>query len=163
MLGSLIAVNNPFPFSISGFTGLTTAQIISFFLDFVIFNAYVVLIVIAMVAFYMTSKPRHGVVRTAAIWHFVAVLWMLLAFIGTVWGAPAEKTFLTPTGLADLGIGQRAINEFISMGFAFIAVVCMAIGFAGASRQNRAIRERVLTEGVLADEMHAPALSSART
>ena len=94
MLGSLIAVNNPFPFSISGFTGLTTAQIISFFIVFVIFNAYVVLMVIALVAFYFTSKPRHGVVRTAAIWHFVAVLWMLMAFIGTVWGAPAEKTFL---------------------------------------------------------------------
>jgi hypothetical protein len=144
MLGSLIAVNNPFPFSISGFTGLTTAQIISFFLVFVIFNAYVVLIVIAMVALYFTSKPRHGVVRTAAIWHFVAVLLMLLAFIGTVWGAPAEKTFLGGTGLATLGIGQRAINEFISMGFAFIAVVCMAVGFARASSQNRAIREEVL-------------------
>ena len=39
MLGSLVAVNNPFPFSISGFTGLTTAQIISFFIVFVLFNA----------------------------------------------------------------------------------------------------------------------------
>jgi hypothetical protein len=144
MLGSLIAVTNPFPFSISGFGGLTTAQIISFFIVFVIFNAYVVLIVIAMVGFYFTSKPRHGVTRTAAIWHFIAVIWMLMAFIGTVWGAPAEKTFLGGTGLATLGIGQRAINEFISMGFAFIAVVCMAIGFARASRQNRAIREEVL-------------------
>jgi hypothetical protein len=144
MLGSLVAVNNPFPFSISGFTGLTTAQIISFFIVFVIFNAYVVLIVIAMVAFYYTSKPRNGVVRTAAFWHFVAVMWMLLAFIGTVWGAPAEKTFLGGTGLATLGIGQRAINEFISMAFAFIAVVCMAVGFARASSQNREIREQVL-------------------
>jgi hypothetical protein len=144
MLGSLIAVNNPFPFSISGFTGLTTAQIISFFVVFVIFNAYVVLMVIAMVAFYFTSKPRHGVIRTAAIWHFIAVIWMLMAFIGTVWGAPAEKTFLGGTGLANFGIGQRAINEFISMGFAFLAVVSMGIGFAGASRQNRAIREEVL-------------------
>ena len=156
MLGSLLAVNNPFPFSISGFTGLTTAQIISFFIVFVIFNAYVVLMVIALVAFYFTSKPRHGVVRTAAIWHFVAVLWMLMAFIGTVWGAPAEKTFLGGTGLATFGIGQRAINEFISMGFAFIAVVCMGVGFARGSRQNRAIREKVLTEGVLADDALAP-------
>jgi hypothetical protein len=144
MLGSLVAVNNPFPFSISGFNGLTTAQIISFLLVFVIFNAYVVLIVVAMVALYQTSKPRHGVVRTAAIWHFYAVIWMLMAFIGTVWGAPAEKTFLGGTGLATLGIGQRAINEFISMGFAVIAVVCMAIGFARASKQNRAIREEIL-------------------
>jgi hypothetical protein len=144
MLGSLIAVNNPFPFSISGFTGLTTAQIISFLIVFVIFNAYVVLTVIAMVGFYFTSKPRHGVVRTAAIWHFFAVVWMLAAFVGTVWGAPAEKTFLGGTGLGTLGIGQRAINEFISMGFAFIAVVFMAVGFARASSQNRAIREEVL-------------------
>jgi hypothetical protein len=144
MLGSLLAVNNPFPFSISGFTGLTTAQIISFFIVFVIFNGFVVLMVVAMVAFYFTSKPRHGVVRTAAIWHFIAVLWMLLAFIGTVWGAPAEKTFLGGTGLGTLGIGQRAINEFIAMGFAFIAVVCMAIGFVRGSAQNRAIREEVL-------------------
>ena len=83
MLASLVAINNPFPFSISGFTGLTTAQIISFFIVFVIFNAYVVLMVIAMVGFYFTSKPKHGKTRTAAIWHFYAVLWMLLAFIGT--------------------------------------------------------------------------------
>jgi hypothetical protein len=144
MLASLVAVTNPFPFSISGFTGLTTAQIISFFIAFVVFNAYVVLMVVAMVGFYFTSKPRHGRTRTAAIWHFYAVLWMLAAFVGTVWGAPAEKTFLNPVGLANLGIGQRAINEFISMGFALIAVICMAIGFAGAARQNRAIREEVL-------------------
>ncbi len=144
MLGSLVAVNNPFPFSISGFNGLTTAQIISFFIDFVLFNAYVVLIVIAMAGFYFTAKPRHGVVRTAAIWHFVAVLWMLMAFIGTVWAAPAEKTWLTLNSLSQLGISQRGINAFISMAFAFIAVVCMAAGFARASAQNRAIREEVL-------------------
>jgi hypothetical protein len=144
MLASLVAVTNPFPFSISGFTGLTPAQIISFLIVFVIFNAYVVLTVIALVGFYFTSKPRHGKTRTAAIWHFYAILWMLAAFVGTVWGAPAEKTFLTPTGLADLGIGQRAINEFISMGFALIAVICMAIGFAQAARQNRVMREEAL-------------------
>ena len=96
-----------------------------------------------MVAFYFTSKPRHGVVRTAAIWHFVAVLWMLMAFIGTVWAAPAEKTWLQLNALANLGISQRGINAFISMGFAFIAVLCMAVGFAQGSRQNRAIREEV--------------------
>jgi len=144
MLGSLIAVNNPFPFSISGFTGLTTAQIISFFIDFVLFNFYVVLMVIAMASFYFTSKPRHGVVRTAAIWHFFAVIWMLMAFIGTVWAAPAEKTWLVLGSLSQFGVSQRGINAFISMGFAFIAVVCMAIGYAQASRQNRAIREQVL-------------------
>lgn len=144
MLANLVAVNNPFPFSISGFTGLTTAQIISFFIVFVIFNAYVVLTVIALVAFYYTSKPRHGRIRTAAIWHFYAVLWMLVAFVSTVWGAPAEKTFLGGTGLATLGIGQRAINEFIGMGFAAIAILCMVTGFARGAAQNREIREEAL-------------------
>jgi hypothetical protein len=144
MLGSLLAVTNPFPFSISGFGGLTRAQIISFFIVFVLFNAEVVLIVIAMVGFYFTAKPRHGVVRTAAIWHFIAVLWMLMAFIGLVWAAPAEKTWLQLNTLAKLGISQRGINAFISMGFAFIAVVCMGIGFARAAKQNSQIREEVL-------------------
>jgi hypothetical protein len=144
MLGSLLAVTNPFPFSISGFGGLTRAQIISFFIVFVLFNAEVVLIVIAMVGFYFTAKPRHGVVRTAAIWHFVAVIWMLMAFIGLVWAAPAEKTWLQLNTLAKLGISQRGINAFISMGFAFIAVVCMGIGFARGAKQNSQIREEVL-------------------
>src|SRR4029077_16290138 len=138
MLASLVAVNNPFPFSISGFTGLTTAQIISFFIVFVLFNFYVVLFVGPLVGFYFPAKPRHGKTRTAAIWHFYAILWMLAAFVATVWGAPAEKTFLGGTGLATLGIGQRAINEFISLGFAVIAMMCMVVGFLQASRQNRA-------------------------
>jgi hypothetical protein len=55
-----------------------------------------------------------------------------------------------------MGISQRGINAFISMGFAFIAVLCMTVGFAQGSRQNRAIRERVLTDGVLSDERLAP-------
>jgi len=144
MLGSLVAVNNPFPFSISGFNGLTTAQIISFFIDFVLFNAYVVLIVIAMAGFYFTAKPRHGVVRTAAIWHFVAVLWMLMAFIGTVWAAPAEKTWLTLNSLSQLGISQRGINAFHQHGLRLHRRGVHGRRFARASAQNRAIREEVL-------------------
>ena len=144
MLGSLIAVNNPFPFSISGFTGLTTAQIISFFIDFVLFNFYVVLIVIAMVGFYFTSKPRHGVVRTAAIWHFFAVIWMLMAFIGTVWAAPAEKTWLVLNSLSTLGISQRGINEFISLALRLHRRRLHGDRLRARLGQNRAIREEVL-------------------
>src|SRR5438874_9704031 len=101
---SLVAADSPFPFSISGFTGLTTAQIISFLLMFVLFNFYVVLEAASLVAFYVTAKPRHGTVRTAAVWHFAATLLLLVSFISTVWCAPAEKTFIggDPTSL---GIG----------------------------------------------------------
>ncbi len=144
MLGSLIAVNNPFPFSISGFGGLTTAQIISFFIDFVLFNVYVVLMVIAMVGFYFTSKPRHGVDPHG---RHLALLRRDLDAHGLHrdgLGRPRREDLAHPQLPVQLGVSQRGINAFISLGFAFIAVVCMVIGFAGASRQNRAIREKVL-------------------
>jgi hypothetical protein len=136
----LIADGNAF--SINGFTGLTNPNIVSFFIVFVIFNGYAMLEAAALAAFYVTSKPRHGRIRTAAIWHFIASLWLLMALISTVWGAPAEKTFIGASG-TDFGIGQRAINVFIGFGFAAIAVLCMLIGFAQGSRQKREIRDRV--------------------
>ena len=145
MLASLVAVNNPFPFSISGFTGLTTAQIISFFIVFVLFNAYVVLIVIALVGFYFTveAPPRRGSARPPS-GTSTRSSGCSRRSSGTVWGAPAEKTFLGGTGLATLGIGQRAINEFISMGFAVIAVLCMAPASPGRPRRTASLREEVL-------------------
>ena len=116
-----------------------------------LFNAYVVLIVIAMVAFYFTSKPAWG----GSHGRHLALRRRPLDVDGihrAVWAAPAEKTWLQLNSLANLGISQRGINAFISMGFAFFAVVCMAVGFAQGSRQNRAIREKVLTEDVLSDD-----------
>jgi hypothetical protein len=140
MESSVLADSNAF--SINGFTGLSNPQIISFFIVFVIFNGYVVLEAAALMAFYVTSKPRHGHVRTAAIWHFFASLWFVLAFISTVWSAPAEKTFMGSDGV-NFGIGQRAITIFIGFGFAAIGVSNMLYGFALGARQKREIREEV--------------------
>jgi hypothetical protein len=67
----------------------------------------------------------------------------MLAFISTVWGAPAEKGFLQNTG-TNLGIGQRATMLFLGLGFAFIGIVCMMIGFTRGARQKREIREGML-------------------
>jgi hypothetical protein len=149
---SVLAASSPFPFSISGFNGLTIAQIISFVIVFVIFNGYVVLMAAALAAFYVTSKPRHGRVRTAAIWHFVATLFVLLAFISTVWGAPAEKSFVDRSAhnlsldqSANITIGGLSLGRagmlFVGMFFAAIAVLCMLIGFVKGAAQKRALRE----------------------
>lgn len=134
----LLADSNAF--SINLFNGMTPAQIVSVILVFVIFNGYVVLMTAALVAFYLTARPRHGRVRTAAIWHFIAMLLIMVAFISTVWGAPAEKSFIGSDQQA-LGIGSRAVTIFIGFGFAAAGVFCMLIGFAQGARQKRELRE----------------------
>jgi hypothetical protein len=127
-------------FSINLFNGMTPAQIVSVILVFVIFNFYVVLITAALVTFYLTARPRHGRVRTAAIWHFVATLLILVAFISTVWGAPAEKTFIG-SDTHSLGIAQRAVMIFVGFAFAAAGIFFMLIGFAQGARQKRELRE----------------------
>ncbi len=76
------------------FAGLTNHEIISTLLGFLLFNGYVVLFAIALASFWVSSRPRRGRARTAAIWHFVASLWVMLAFVSTVWAAPVEKSFI---------------------------------------------------------------------
>ena len=133
-------------FAINGFTGFSNTQIVSFFFMFLLFNGYVVLEAASLAAFYVTSKPRHGRVRTAAIWHFMASVLFMLAFVSTVWGAPAEKSFIGTTAPpAELGVGTRTIALFIGMGiFAAPGVLCMLIGFILGARQKREIREEAL-------------------
>jgi len=135
------AGNNAFAWN--GFGGFSITEIFSFFMIFIIFNFYVTLMAAALAAFYVTAKPRHGRVRTAAVWHFIAAIWVMLAFITTVWAAPAEKSFLQDTGTA-VGIGQHAVKAFIGLGFAAVAIACMMIGFAQGARQKREIREQAL-------------------
>lgn len=138
----MVAAGSNNAFAINGFAGLTTAQIVSFFMAFILFNGYVVLEAASLAAFYVTSKPRHGVVRSAAIWHFVAAVFFMLAFVSTVWGAPAEKSFIG-SDPHSLGVGQRAIALFIGMGiFAGPGVMCMLIGFVQGARQKRELREQ---------------------
>lgn len=135
------ASNNAF--AINGFTGFSNPQIFSFLFMFMLFNGYVVLEAASLAAFYVTSKPRHGRVRTAAIWHFIASLFFMLAFVSTVWGAPAEKSFIgTSSPPFLLGVGQRAIALFIGIVFfAMPGVLCMLFGFIVGARQKRELRE----------------------
>ena len=151
----MVAAGSNNAFAINGFTGLTNPQIFSFLFVFIIFNFYVVLMAIALASFYVTSKPRHGQVRTAAIWHFWAAVVLIFSFITTVWGAPAEKSFVDPTGqhlslsqtanitIGGLGIG-RAGMMFIGLAIAVIAMNLILIGFVQGARQRRSLRERVL-------------------
>jgi len=151
----VVAAGSNNAFAINGFGGMSNPEIVSFFIAFVIFNFYVVLMAASLAAFFFTAKPRHGRVRTAAIWHFVAAVWVMLAFISTVWGAPAEKSFTDVTGhslslnqpanitLFGTGIG-RAGMLFVGFFFAMIAMLCMLTGFALGARQRRELREQAL-------------------
>jgi hypothetical protein len=137
----VIAAGSNNAFAINGFGGMPVTEIFSFFMMFIIFNFYAMLMTAALASFYVTSKPRHGRVRRAAIWHFIAALWVMLAFISTVWAAPAEKSFIQNAGTS-VGLGDRAHNAFFGFGFALIAIVCMLIGFRQGARERREIREQ---------------------
>lgn len=149
----MVAAGSNNAFAINGFTGLTNPQIVSFFFVFVLFNFYVVLMAAALASFYVTSKPRHGRVRTAAIWHFAAACVLILSFITTVWGAPAEKSFVDaagtslsleqPANITVLGLGLgRAGMLFVGVFFAVVAINLMLIGFVQGARQKRELREQ---------------------
>lgn len=151
----MIAAQTNNAFAINGFTGLSNPQIFSFLFVFLIFNFYVVLMAAALASFYVTSKPRHGRIRSAAIWHFAAACVLMLSFITTVWGAPAEKAFVNADGsrlsfsqganitVFGYGVG-RVTFMFIGLFFALVAINLMMIGFALGARQKRELRERAL-------------------
>src|ERR1700704_1681404 len=61
-------------FAINGFAGLTGAQILSFWLSFILFNGYVALEVASLAAFYFAARPRSGRPNPAAIRYFIAAL-----------------------------------------------------------------------------------------
>ena len=148
----IVAASTNNAFAINGFNGMHNPQIVSFFFVFVIFNFYAVLMAVALVSFYVTSKPRHGRVRSAAIWHFWAACVLILSFITTVWGAPAEKSFTNADGSA-LSFNQPATNilglnlgrsamMFVGIFLALVAINLMLYGFVEGARQKRALREQ---------------------
>ena len=130
------------------FTGMTDRQILSVALTFILFNFYVVLEVVALASFYVTSRPRRGRVRTAAIYHAVAGAILMLSFVSTVWAAPAEKSFIDPDHGEKLFAGDRFTKVVIGLVFAAVAVLCMLVGGAVAARQRRAVAQAALLEEV---------------
>ncbi len=131
------------------FTGMTDHQIVSSILGFLLFNAYVVLLVISLAAFWVTSRPRRGRVRVSAIWHVVGSFWMMWAFISTVWAAPVEKSFIDADQVSEPFFqGVRFQKVIIGLLFAAVAVACMLIGAVRAGREQRAAAQRGLREEI---------------
>lgn len=132
------------------FSGMTDHEIVSAILSLLLFNGYVVLMVIALAAFWVTSRPRRGRVRVSAIWHMVAAFWMMWAFMSTVWAAPAEKSFIDASQqpLEPFLQGERFQKVIIGLLFAAVAVACMVIGAVRSGREKRAAAQRALREEV---------------
>jgi hypothetical protein len=139
----MLASSGSSAFAINGFAGLTGAQQLSFWLAFILFNGYVMLEVVCLASFYFAARPRSGSPNPAAIWYFIASLWVVMAFITTVWAAPAEKAFLDDSGTF-IAVGTRTVKVFIGLGFAAIAVMCLLIGVVETSRRKRTSRRTLV-------------------
>jgi hypothetical protein len=128
------------------FTGMTDHEIVSSILGFLLFNGYVVLLVISLAAFWVSSRPRRGRVRVNSLWHLVATFCLMWAFISTVWAAPVEKSFIDAAQqpAEPFFQGERFGKVIIGLILAGVAVVCMIIGAVRTGRENRAAAERVL-------------------
>ena len=86
---------------------MTDHEIVSAILMFVLFNFYVVLLAGALVAFYVSSKPRRGRVRTAALWHmawWIGSAFVVMAFVSqgviflVVMSLDTSERWRSPTG-----------------------------------------------------------------
>jgi hypothetical protein len=128
------------------FQGMTNHEIVSSILGFLLFNGYVVLLVIALSAFWVTSRPRRGRVRVAAIWHIGAAFSIMWAFVSTVWAAPVEKSFLDADQqpLEPFFQGVRFQKVIIGLIFAAVGVLLMMVGAVRAGREKRAAAQQAL-------------------
>jgi hypothetical protein len=128
------------------FNGMTDHEIVSSILGFLLFNGYVVLLVIALSAFWVTSRPRRGRVRVAALWHMGAAFCLMWSFISTVWAAPVEKSFIDADQqpLEPFFQGVRFQKVIIGLVFAAVGVLCMVVGAIRAGREKRAAAEQAL-------------------
>lgn len=137
---------------VNGLTGLSTNEVWSLVLTFLLFGGYVTAEAVALALFYVTSRPRVGRVRTAAVWHFIGAVWFMLAIISMVWAAPAQKSFLddaTTTSLFPLGQALkhpewRFAKVAIGLIIAAIGLACLMAGAVLAGRQKRIWRQQAL-------------------
>lgn len=124
-------------FAINGFAGMSGANQLSFWLSFILFNGYVVLEALSLTALYFAARPRDGHPNPAAIWYFAASVLGVLAFISTVWGAPAEKTFLDDAGTS-IALGTRAVHVLFGViVFGGGATLCLLAGAVSTARRRR--------------------------
>ena len=132
------------------FSGMTDHEVVSSILEFALFNAFVVLEVIALAAFYVTSRPRRGHVLTASLWHMSAAIVFMLCLISTVWAAPAEKSFIN-SSLSDepfFDVGDPRVQKFFwGAGFAAAGIALMVAGAVHAGIQRRRIAQQEVLAG----------------
>ncbi|HEY6377861.1 MAG TPA: hypothetical protein VI316_01645 [Candidatus Dormibacteraeota bacterium] len=126
------------------FTGMTDHEIISALLMFALFNLYVMLLAAALVAFYVSSKPRRGRVRTAALWHMGAAVVFLFCLITTVWAAPAQKSFIDADLAETFFKGERFQKVVIGLVAAVVGVGMIIVGLVRGSRQRREAAQEAL-------------------
>jgi hypothetical protein len=139
----MLAASGSNAFAINGFAGMPGAEQLSFWLSFILFNMYVGLEVVCLAAFYFASRPRSGLPNPAAIWYFIAALWVVMAFITTVWAAPAERSFLDDSA-SFVAVGTRTVKVFIGLAFAAVAVACLLLGAVETARRKRAAEQTIV-------------------
>ena len=129
---------------VNGLTGMTWPEPISLLLSFVFFGAYVTAEAGALALFFMSSRPRHGRVRTAAVWHFAAAVCFMVSIIALgVWASPAEKSFVDDPTLSHLfpfapfNLAWRFDKVEISFVFFVVGAACTAVGVVRGGRQRR--------------------------
>lgn len=152
-MGRTVAHLGNLPARMNLFTGMSTNEILSTAFTFLLFGFYVTLIAVALGAFYVTSRPREGRVRTAAMWHFWAVILTMVSIVSTVWAAPAQKSFLDDDTVSRL-FPFDAITSFdlawrfpkVIIGFlvALLAILSILIGIVRGRMQKRAWQEEQL-------------------
>lgn len=123
------------------FTGMTSNQILSVLFMGALFTGFALLEAAALAAFYVASKPRHGRVRTGAVWHFIAALVLMMCFVATVWAAPAEGSFVNND---QMFTGDRFGKVLWGVGFAVVGLFFMVVGALVSGKQRREIAQQAL-------------------
>ena len=126
------------------FTGMTDRQIISAALMFALFNLYVICEAGALAAFYISSKPVRGRVRTGAAIHLVAGLLFMISLISTVWAAPAEKSFVES---GTMFTGDRFAKVIVGLVFMAMGLATMVFGAIVTAQQKREAQRQQLAGG----------------
>jgi uncharacterized BrkB/YihY/UPF0761 family membrane protein len=96
------------------------------------------------VAFYVSSKPRRGRVRTASLWYMGAAVIFLFCMVTTVWAAPAERSFIDTDPAGTFFQGERFQKVIIGLVAAAVGVAFMLVGMLSGSRQRRRAAQEAL-------------------
>lgn len=132
------------------FNGMSTAQIKSAVLAFILFGFFATLEASSLYAFFVTSRPRRGRVRTASLWYIASGLVFFMCMITTVWAAPAEKSFIDADSQSDPGhffAGDRFGKVTLGIAFAVVGLVLMGVGAVHARRQRERAPDAGLQSG----------------